>query len=166
MCWADGTRASRLLLVCSGKAELFGQLLLHGAQGVLVWTAGGPMVALANTTRHNLLSFKFVHGIFLLVMGIQVLQEERPQLKRVVPSICRLIHNNVQQHTNVNTRLFARNESHEHIIGDCGGSRVWTLGIELRVAKFFPVLTWEKKGLSTVNPVQFKSEHHIQPSSI
>lgn len=105
------------------------------------------MVALANTTRHNLLSFKFVHGIFLLVMGIQVLQEETPQLKRVVPSTCRLIHNNVQQHTNVNTRLFARNESHEHIISDCGGSRVWTRGIELRVAKFFPVLR-EKRAVN------------------
>lgn len=35
------------------------------------------MVAFANTTRHNLLSFQFVHGILILVLGIQVLQEER-----------------------------------------------------------------------------------------
>lgn len=33
------------------------------------------MVAFANTTRHNLLSFQFVHGIFILVLGIQILQE-------------------------------------------------------------------------------------------
>lgn len=71
----DDTRTSRLLLVCSGKPKLFSQLLLHGAQGVLVWTAGGPMVAFANTTRHNLLSFQFIHGILILVLGVQVLQE-------------------------------------------------------------------------------------------
>lgn len=31
------------------------------------------MVAFANTTRHNLLSFQFVHRILILVLGVQVL---------------------------------------------------------------------------------------------
>lgn len=84
---ADGTRASRLLLVCSGKPKLFSQLLLHGAQGVLVRTAGGPMVAFANTTRHDLLPFKFVHWIFILVLGIQVLQEVKSRSLSQIKSI-------------------------------------------------------------------------------
>lgn len=33
------------------------------------------MVAFANTTRHNLLSFQFVHGILILVLSVQVLQK-------------------------------------------------------------------------------------------
>lgn len=72
-CQMDDTRTSRLVLVPSGKTKLLSQLLLHGAQRVLVRTAGCPMVAFANTTGHNLLSFKFVHGILILILSIQVL---------------------------------------------------------------------------------------------
>lgn len=71
---AVGTRACRLVLVSCGESKLLGQLLLHGAQRVLVRTAGGPMVAFANTTRDDLLSFQFVHGILILVLGVQVLK--------------------------------------------------------------------------------------------
>lgn len=74
--WTGRTRASRLILVCSGKAELFCQLLLHWAQGVLIRTAGGPMVTFANTTGHNLLSFNFIHGVLILVLGIQILKKQ------------------------------------------------------------------------------------------
>lgn len=73
-CWSSSTRASRFVLVPSRKSKLLSQLLLHGAQSVLVWTAGGPMVTFANTTRHNLLGFQFTHGILILVLSIQVLQ--------------------------------------------------------------------------------------------
>lgn len=73
----DGTRARRLVLISSGKPKLFSQLLLHGTQSVLVRTAGGPVIAFANTTGHNLLSFQFAHGIFILVLGVQILQETK-----------------------------------------------------------------------------------------
>lgn len=73
------TRTSRFVLVCSGKAQLLCQLLLHWTQGVLVGTAGGPMVTFANTTGHNLLSFNFIHGVLILVLGIQILKEKRDQ---------------------------------------------------------------------------------------
>lgn len=81
MSWTTGrTGASRLVLVSSGKAELFCQLLLHWTQGVLIGTTGGPMVTFANTTGHNLLSFNFIHGVFVLVLGIQILNKEKARL--------------------------------------------------------------------------------------
>lgn len=80
------TGASRLVLVSSGKAELLCQLLLHWTQGVLVGTTGGPMVTFANTTGHNLLSFNFIHGVFVLVLGVQILNEQKGHL--VTRSTC------------------------------------------------------------------------------
>lgn len=71
------TRASRFVLVCSGKAKLLCKLLLHWTQGVLVGTTGGPMVTFANTTGHNLLSFNFIHGVLILVLGIQILKKKK-----------------------------------------------------------------------------------------
>lgn len=76
-CRTSRTRASRFVLVCSGKAELLCQLLLHWTQGVLVGTTGGPMVTFANTTGHDLLSFNFIHGVLILVLGIQILEEKK-----------------------------------------------------------------------------------------
>lgn len=73
--WTNVTRTRSFLLVSSGKTKLFSQFLLHRTQGVLVWTAGCPVVAFANAAGHNFLSFQFVHGIFFLILGIQVLQE-------------------------------------------------------------------------------------------
>lgn len=117
------------------------------------------MVAFANTTRHNLLSFQFVHGILILVLSIQVLQEERqgPQsqakpsklqintaVKGCFHALCGLLHNNEQQckivTVTMDAHLFAGNESHEDIVTDCGGGNIRTWCIKLRVAKFLPVL--------------------------
>lgn len=55
---------------------------------------------------------------------------------------------NEQQHElfklTIDAYLFAGNESHEDIITNCGGGNIRTWCIELRVAKFLPVLKSKK----------------------
>lgn len=66
---------SLLLIPPSGQAQLLRQLLLHGTQSVFIGTTGGPVIPFANTAGHDLLAFQLVHGIFILVLRIQVLKK-------------------------------------------------------------------------------------------
>lgn len=114
------------------------------------------MVAFANTTRHNLLSFQFVHGILILVLGVQVLQEVRwgiqkqakprtsqtkTTVKACLHALCGLLH--ISEPLTMDAHLLAGNESHEDIVADCGGGNIRTWCVKLRVAKFLPVLKQE-----------------------
>lgn len=98
------------------------------------------MVTFANTTGHDLLSFNFIHGILILVLGIQILKDYTGRLHSSQVPNMRADANSELQSQDVNTHFLAGNEGHEDIITDCGGGNIRAWRVKLRVPKFLPVL--------------------------